>query len=369
MPGQHRWAIGLATGTGLLGLTMTGGLTFLAHCFVEEFSRPHQILPHSEFTWKEPRPLAEPPLSLQRALLFAATDGTLLHGEFWAQPRVAPTIVLCHGYRTSSDNFRSVATLQYACGYNVLLFDFRGHGHSDSVATSGGSAEVLDLEAALLVASQQPETLPDCLIIHGFSMGAAVALLATPRPEVAAIIADSPFARLDDILRRLVHWRLAHIRHLRHPALQGLQGVLPVAAWSTIAACTIVFRVRFGHGLSARPVASIKRWYKRKMSEMEALKQHRVPILLIHATRDPLIPFAHAQEIVSIAHTYEVPLETHFVECEGHCSAYGSDPRAYNLAIRDFLAHHLVEKFPEQHRTIDIEEISVCLSPEDLTNL
>jgi len=87
---------------------------------------------------------------------------------------------------------RPVAALEYKYCYNVLLFDFRGHGESESVATSGGNAEIHDLEAALTVASQQPETLPGKIVIHGFSMGASIALLTDPHPDVAAIVVDSP---------------------------------------------------------------------------------------------------------------------------------------------------------------------------------
>jgi len=53
----------------------------------------------------------------------------------------------------------------------------------------------------------QPHPAPT-IIIHSFSMGAAVALLIPPRPEVAAINADSPYARLDDILRCFVVCKL-----------------------------------------------------------------------------------------------------------------------------------------------------------------
>src|SRR5262249_14183978 len=144
------------------------------------------------------------------ALLFTTSDGTLLCGDFWAQPQPAPTIILCHGYRVSRSRLRPVASMQYVRGYNVLFFDFRGHGDSDSVITSAGNAEVHDLEAAWEVAMRQPETLPGRIVIHGFSMGAAVALLKPPHPQVAAIIADSPYSRSDDIMQRIISYQLRH---------------------------------------------------------------------------------------------------------------------------------------------------------------
>jgi hypothetical protein len=57
----------------------------------------------------------------------------VLCGDFLAQPHPAPTIIICHGYRVSRDYMRSAAALAYTIlGCNLLLFDFRGHGESDS---------------------------------------------------------------------------------------------------------------------------------------------------------------------------------------------------------------------------------------------
>ncbi len=101
MSGRDRLLVGFAGGAGVLGLTVTSGLAVLANRFIGELSRPHTLLDESLFTWKMPFGNADPPLAQQRSLLFETADGTLLSGDFWAQPRPAPTVVLCHGYRTS----------------------------------------------------------------------------------------------------------------------------------------------------------------------------------------------------------------------------------------------------------------------------
>ncbi len=351
MSGQHRWALGLATSTGLFGLTLTGSLAVLAHYFVEEFSRPHTLLPESAFSWELPKAMGDPPPALQRSLLFRTADGTLLCGTFWAQPRPAPTIILCHGYRVSSVHLRPAAALEYACGYNVLFFDFRGHGASDSVLTSAGNAEVRDLEAALFVARQQPETLPGKIIIHGFSMGASVALLTSPQPDVIAIIADSPYARSDDIMRRLINLALTEGSVHWHPLLATFRFLIPIIAWCTVLMSAIVFRLRFGFNVVARPDTSFKRW---KTRSHLALQQHSIPILLIHCTGDTLIPIAHAKQLAAEARANGVPLETHFVEEGEHCGAFGYNPQQYNALLRDFLARHLQDDLPEQHRGMAI---------------
>ncbi len=343
MSGLHRWTtIGLATSTSLLGLTVTSGIGLLVHRFVSDFSRPHALLDESVFRLDMPHGTSEPPLSCQHALLFQVRDGTILRGDFWAQPQPAPTVVLCHGYRINRGVLRSSAAHEYALGFNVFIFDFRGHGDSDSVLTSGGNAEVRDLEAAIEVAARQPETLPGKIIVHGFSMGAAVALLTPPSPHVAAIIADSPYARSDDVMRHIVHYQLT--RELRRwPWLSSLSSLFPAFVWLITSLGFIVFRVRYGYDVVARPDTSFKRWKRRAKA---VLQQHDIPILLVHAEGDDLIPFSHARQIAAEAKACDVPLETYFVEGGTHCGAYGVNPRRYNQHVRAFLLKNLGDDFP-----------------------
>ncbi len=343
MSGLHRWSLGVAAGMGVLSVAATGSLVMLARRFVDELSRPHSPLDDENITWTLPGPEPEPPASHRRPLLFHTMDGTLLSGDFWAQPHPAPTVVICHGYRINRSYLRPVAALEYKHGYNILLFDFRGHGDSESVATSGGNAEICDLEAALTVAIQQPETLPGKIIIHGFSMGASVALLTPPRPEIAAIIADSPYARLDEILQRIVHWQLTRESTSWAPSLHPLRSAFHALSWATVAVSTIVFRLRFGHPLIARPDTSFKRW---KVHSKGVIRKNYPPILLIHGMKDTAIPITHAHQIVTQAQAHNITLETYFVEEADHCGAYGYSPQQYIQVLQQFLAQHLDDETP-----------------------
>lgn len=338
MSGKLRWVIGGAAGAGALGIAVTSGLLMLAHHFIEELTRPHGQLDNEYIPWTLPDPEPEPPASFRRSLLFHATDGTLLSGDFWAQPQPAPTIVICHGYRTNRTHMRPVATLGYKYGYNILLFDFRGHGESESVPTSGGHTETRDLEAAINVVRQQPETLPGKIIIHGFSMGASVALLTDPQPDVAAIVLDSPYARLDEILQRIMHWQLSRSSRSWKPFLHPLRNGFRLLIGATVVVSTVLFRLRFGHTLNARPDTSFKRWQAR--SKELALKSYP-PILLIHGMKDSAIPITHAHQIMTQAREHNITLETYFVEDADHCGAYGYDPQQYTQVLLHFMQQHL----------------------------
>lgn len=339
MEARHRWALSVATSTGVLGLAITSGVVLLAHRLVDEFSRPHLVVDEKGFTWKMPVKVPEPPRSCQHPLTFQTTDGTLLCGDFWTQPQPAPTVVFSHGYRTPRKHLRPAAALEYATGYNVLLFDYRGHGESESVITSAGMAEVRDLEAAITVASLQPETLPGKIILHGFSMGASIALLVLPHPDVAAVIADSPYARMDQIIQRIIETRLTMESASWPASFHYLRHLFPAVASATTTACAIDFRLRFGHELIARPDTSFKR---RKTAPKGVPGSHPYPpILLIHAQGDDFIPIAQAHQLVEAAQENGILLETYFVNDPIHCGAYGYDPDQYVATIQQFLARHV----------------------------
>ena len=337
MSRQLRWVTGVAAGVGVLGVAATSSLIVLAHHFIEEFSRPHSPLDDEYIPWTLPDPEPEPPASHRRSLLFHTTDGTLLSGDFWAQSQPSPTIVICHGYRINRTHMRPVAALEYKYGYNVLLFDFRGHGESESVATSGGNDEIRDLEAALHVVRQQPETLPGKIIIHGFSMGASVALLTDPQPDVAAIIVDSPYARLDEILQRIMHWQLTRSSKSWLPFLHPLRNGFHALTQATLVVSTVMFRLRFGHALNARPDTSFKRWQARSRG---LIRKSYPPILLIHGVKDSAVPITHAHQIVTQAQAHNITLETYFVEEADHCGAYGNDPQQYIQVLLQFMTQH-----------------------------
>ncbi|HVB73621.1 MAG TPA: alpha/beta fold hydrolase [Ktedonobacteraceae bacterium] len=340
---RQRWIVSTASGVGIVGAAVTTGLVMLASRFVYEFSRPHVVLDMKQFAWKMPDSEAEPPGMHRRTLLFRTSDGKLLHGEFWSQAKPAPTIIICHGYRVSGTLLRPVATLEYKAGYNIMLFDFRGHGNSESVNTSGGNAEVHDLEAAITVAGQQPETLPGKIILHGFSMGAAIALLTPPHPDVVGIIADSPYAHLDSILRSFVHWQLMQESSSWSSSLHWMRSMFHALAWVTVAVSRPLYRLRFGHALVAHPAGSMKRWQARSK---KIRGFHIPPILLIHGKEDTFVPISHAYQIIEQARMHNIPLETYFAEGSNHCAAYGDHPKQYIETLQAFAARNLGGAFP-----------------------
>ncbi len=334
-----RWILEVIT---MLGVLVMGSLSLFAFILIHSISRPYNHCDPGKIVPQLPTAGALPPHFNQRPLVFQTVDGVVLRGDFLAQPLPAPTIIICHGYHISRDYLRSTTAYVYSMfGCNLLLFDFRGHGQSDSAAISLGNGEVRDLQAAITIASQQPETLPGTVILHGFSMGAAVALLIPPRPEVAAIIADSPYARLDDILRRFVVCRLTEKNTWWFPLFQRLHVMMPAVSWAIVEIGACVFRVRFGYPLIARPDRCLERWRALPNAHPPYTSP---PILLIHGEQDSVIPIAEARSLEAQARALKFEVEAYYVKGAEHCGAYECDPQRYIQVVQRFLVRHLDPK-------------------------
>ncbi len=111
-------------------------------------------------------------------------------------------IILVHGIgdQAWNDTNRSLAAAYVDAGFTVLALDLRGHGISGGRVLSLGWHERNDIRAAvdLLLAEGFA---PGRIGIHGTSYGAATALLAAAAiPEIGAVVADSSWADMRDIM-------------------------------------------------------------------------------------------------------------------------------------------------------------------------
>lgn len=129
---------------------------------------------------------------------FAARDGIRLRG--WFIPAAAAeaargTVIFCHGHAGSMDPDVKYAPWFHQAGYNVLMFDFRGHGRSDGQRVSMGALERLDLLGAVdYLRGRGIERVG----VLGFSMGGVVAMGAAAHSEaIVAVVSDGGFARLE----------------------------------------------------------------------------------------------------------------------------------------------------------------------------
>ncbi|MBI3330960.1 MAG: alpha/beta hydrolase [Candidatus Omnitrophica bacterium] len=236
---------------------------------------------------------------------FQATDGVRLEG--WKIPGEPsrPWILLCHGVGSNRADLLDIAAGLHEAGFNLFLFDFRGHGASQGRVTSFGWQEQRDLEGALSFLGTQADIPAAPYGVYGISMGAAVALMVAARDErIGAVAADSPYPNLEESIGR-------------HLAL--MYPLVPKVPFHWFVLAT--YRLRFGvWPLGVSPEASAVRLSPR-------------PLLLIHGAADPRMPVEGARRIAERAGE---PKELWVIDQAGHLEGFALDPAAYHARLAAF---------------------------------
>jgi pimeloyl-ACP methyl ester carboxylesterase len=151
-------------------------------------------------------------------------------------------------------------------GFDVLAIDLRGRGTSEAARNQFGDTEYRDVLGAYdWLKTRDADDVRFAVGALGFSMGAAVAILAAANePGIAGVVADSPYADVRELIRR-------EARRLRVPHAVT-NGVLHFAG-------------RAGLPIGAyRPIDVVERIAPR-------------PLLLIHGEQDFFVPTDHTHRL------------------------------------------------------------------------
>jgi len=229
---------------------------------------------------------------------FPAADGSPLEGWKIATDPSRPWIMCCHGLGTNRCDLLDIAAGLHRARFNVLVFDFRGHGGSAGRTTSFGWTEQRDLEGALAFLGQQPEIPAKPYGIYGISMGGSVALMTAATDErLGAIAVDSPYTDLA--------FSIAHHQALLYPWLPRQPFLWFI--WGT-------YRMRFGVWPAA--VSPLK----------SAGKLSTRPLLVIGGASDPRMPPEGSRAIQQAA---SGPSELWLIEGASHLEGYRMNPQTY----------------------------------------
>src|SRR5574338_626858 len=235
---------------------------------------------------------------------FTTDDGVTLSG--WLIPAGRETraaVVLLHGFSWHRLPWLAEFVPWLQPRYNVLQFDFRGHGFSDDAPITLGTLEQRDVAAA--VRFLQGRGLGPTALM-GISMGGAVAIMAAPDLPVAAVVADAAYARVENPVGN-------RMRMGRYP-LPRLGSRLVVAAASLRA------RVRLRPPIDCVP--------------------HVAPrgLLLIAPQEDRLVSPGQSRALYEAARE---PKELFGVPGAAHSEAHAVAGEAYERRVLDFLARHV----------------------------
>ena len=230
-------------------------------------------------------------------------DGLTLRGWYCPTPAHRRLIVLVHGMGGSRDEMASLGHDIHRRGYDVLLFDLRGHGQSDPSRLFMGRRERGDVRAVLRWAVEERGYSPDRIGWLGYSMGASTLLMeAAQNGDIRAAVLDSPFGDLPELLGAEL------TRHSHLPAWFN-PGILLAAR--------LAFGVRTDDLV---PLRSALKWGTR-------------PLLLIHGEADSIVPVDQARRIARAIGPTCQAVTLPGVE---HVGAYVTDPARYVAAVDRF---------------------------------
>ena len=187
------------------------------------------------------------------AVLSVSTDEGVsrawwLLGDGRSAASPGPMVLFAHGNGESVDDWVEPLEAYRRAGVSVLLPEYRGYGRSDGSPTE---AHLVDDATRLLdLALERPEVDRSRVVLHGRSLGSGVACGVAARRAPRVLVIQSGFASLARLMRR----------------------------W-----------------LIPRP-------FVRDPFDNEAvLRDLDVPVLILHGTRDAVIPFSHGERLARAA--------------------------------------------------------------------
>lgn len=192
------------------------------------------------------------PTNLQfEDIYFTSDDGTKLHGWFCPCDKPRGVVLLAHG------NAGNVALrvdwlrhLQNQAKLSVLIFDYRGYGRSEGVATVEGVLK--DSQAARAKLCELAKVEADQLILMGESLGGAIVIELAAEVAPRGLIIQSTFSSLRDVA------------DVHYPKLSWL---VPEG----------------------------------KLNSVERISKYRGPLLQSHGKLDRTIPFSLGQKLFAAA--------------------------------------------------------------------
>jgi len=218
---------------------------------------------------------------------FFAEDGVKLTGWYIPADGQRAVVLICHGNGCNISHRVHLAGVLRGLRLGVFLFDYRGYGQS--WGRPGEKGTYLDAQAAWRRLTGELGVPPERIILHGRSLGAAVAARLAREHRPAALVLESGFTSIGDVGAELYPW-------------------LPMR---------LLTRYRY--------------------STVKYVAQVHCPVLVIHSADDRMIPFDHGTRLFSAANEPK-----RFLRISGsHNSGYEESGSVYTDGLDEFITDHL----------------------------
>ena len=179
---------------------------------------------------------------------FKTEDGVKINAWFIpASGKARGTVLFCHGNAGNLSHRLEIIEMLHSLELNVFIFDYRGYGKSEGFPSEKGT--YLDVLAAYEYLKTRGDIDGEKIIVHGKSLGGAVAIDLATKVKPRAVISESAFTSVGDIG-------------------QEIYPFLPIRLITTM-----------------------------KYDSLSKIEKLDMPTLVIHSKEDEIIPFHHGQKL------------------------------------------------------------------------
>ncbi len=229
------------------------------------------------------------------------TDGIDL-AAWYTPTRNSALILVAHGYGAARSAEMHAFFARHS--YGVLSWDARAHGASEGETCTWGVREVLDVEAAVDFVHEQ--TAVGQIGAYGQSMGGATLIeAAAVYPQIEALVADSAFTAIEEMLVEVV------ATPLLRPGMR--------------------FFVRWETGLSPDDLRPVDR--------IGAISPR--PVFILQGQGDAMVPPNSARRLYQAAGE---PRQLWTEPGVGHVGLYSAYPTMFEQKVIGFFDRYLVEE-------------------------
>jgi len=210
-------------------------------------------------------------------------DGQTLAGWYVPAEGAERTILFCHGNAGNISHRLDTLKMFHELGLNCLIVDYRGYGQSTGRPTEIGTK--IDMLAGFQWLVKEKGMRPEEIILFGRSLGGSIAATLAKDVHPGGLVIESAFTSFNDIGSHYYPW-------------------LPVRLFS-----------RFDY------------------NTLEAVKQVKCPVLVIHSPDDDIVPYKFGQQIFAAANEPK-----QFANLKGtHNEGFFDNAELYEKIWRDWL--------------------------------
>jgi fermentation-respiration switch protein FrsA (DUF1100 family) len=158
-------------------------------------------------------------------VMLNAEDGTRIFGWYLPRERSRATLLFLHGNAGNISHRLSTLSLLHDLGLSVLIIDYRGYGESEGKPSESGI--YMDAEAAWRYLTKDRGVPANEILIHGRSLGGAVAAYLASRNPAQGVILESTFTSAEEMAAELYPWLptrwLTRLDYNTRKRLSGIQ--------------------------------------------------------------------------------------------------------------------------------------------------